>query len=125
MATLVISAPWYKKDKAGRSIGKPGQSHSWETYLGTGTGLGYILYPRELAKLQQGIIAGSSKVVLLRQDRNQRRAEARLTRLRRTPHQAKNGQWRYDVCFEDQGEVVPYAYYLPNEKLKENGVKVI
>jgi hypothetical protein len=125
MTTLVISTPWYKKDEAtGQSIGKPGQSHSWEKFFQTGKGLGYILYPDEFAKLQQGIIKGSSKLVMLRQGRGQRRAEARLTKLVQTPRQAKNGQWRYDVSFEDQKEVKPYVY-LPAEKLKRNGVKVI
>jgi hypothetical protein len=122
MTTLVISTPWYKKDGSGHNIGKPGQSQSWETYLKTGIGLEYILYPAEVNKLQQGISFGSCKVVMLRNDKKPRRAEARLIKLEKTPRQAKNGQWRYDVYFEDQKEV-PYAY-LPNEKLKWNGVKV-
>ena len=125
MTTLVISTPWYKKDAAGHNIGKPGQSHSWETYFQTGLGLGYILYPDEFAKLQQSIITGSSRLVMLRQGKNKRRAEARLTNLVPTPRQAKNGQRRYDVYFEDQKEVKPYVYHLPDEKLKWNGVKVI
>lgn len=112
-----------RKTRQAHNIGKPGQSHSWETYFQTGIGLGYILYPDEFAKLQQGINTGSSKLVMLRQDKNKRRAEARLTNLVRRG-QAKNGQWRYDVYFEDQKEIKPYVYYLPNEKLKENGVKV-
>jgi hypothetical protein len=123
MTTLVVSTPWYKKDKAGQSIGKPGESHGWETYLKTGIGLGYILYQAEFAKLQQSITRGSGKVVMLRQDRDQRRAEARLTKLVRTQSQAKNGQWRYDVYFEEQKQV-PYKY-LENEKLTRRGVKVI
>jgi len=124
MATLVISTPWYKKDEADHYIGKAGQSHSWETFFQTGKALGYILYQDEFAKLQQGIIKGSSKLVMLRQDRGQRRAEARLTKLVQTSRQAKNGQWRYDVYFEDQKELKPYVY-LPAEELKRNGVKVI
>jgi hypothetical protein len=122
MTNLVISAPWYKKDGNGRNVGKPGQSHSWETFLKTGTALGYILYPDEFDKLQQGIDTGSVRVVMLRQDKNKRRAEARLTNLVNTQRQAKNYQWRYDIYFEEQ-KGVPYMY-LPNEKLKWNGVKV-
>jgi len=125
MTTLVISTPWGKKDSTtGLSIGKPGQSHSWETFFTTGKGLGYILYPSEYSKLQQDLITSSVKVVMLRQDRKKRRAEARLINIVRTPHLAKNGQWRYDIHFEDQREIKPYIY-LPKEKLKRNGVKVI
>ena len=124
MTTLVISTPWYKKDEAGNNIGKPGQSHSWETYFNTGIGLGYILYPAEINKLQQGISSGSCKIVILRNDKKPRRAEARLIKLKITPRQARNGQWRYDVHFEEPKEITPYVY-LPYEKLKENGVKVI
>jgi hypothetical protein len=124
MATLVISTPWYKKDKSGHDTGKPGQKNSWERYFTTGIGLGYILYQDEFNKLQQGIIKGCSKLVMLRNDKGQRRAEARLTGLVKTAYKAKNRQWRYDVYFEEQTEVRPYAY-LPNETLKRNGVKVI
>ncbi len=124
MTTLIIGTPWYKRDKkTGLNIGKPGQSHSWETYFNTGIGLGYILYPGEYNELQQSIKAGTSKLVMLRNGRNKRRAEARLTELKMTPRQAKNGQWRCDVYFIEQKEAT-YAY-LPHEKLKRNGVKVI
>ena len=118
MTTLVISAPWYKKDEAGSSIGKPGQSGSWETYFKTGKGLKYMVYQKERARLE----LGSSKVVLLRNDYHPRRAEARLTKLVQTG-QSKNGQRLYDVYFEGQTKVL-YAYHLPNEKLKRNGVKL-
>jgi hypothetical protein len=118
MTTLVISAPWYKTDKVGNNIGKPGRSGSWETYFATGKGLKYMLYQEEHAKLE----LGSSEVVLLRNDQQPRRAEARLTNLVQTG-QSKNGQWLYDVCFEGQTEV-PYAYHLPHEQLKRNGVKL-
>lgn len=123
MTTLVISAPWSKKDKAGNSIGKPGQSGAWETFFKTGVGLGYMLYPHEVARLRQGIIIGSSKVVLLRNDYQKKRAEARLTDLKDTNCPAGKGGWRYDICFQDQKEV-PYVYHLPDEELKWNGVKV-
>jgi hypothetical protein len=121
MPTLIISAPWYKKDSAGNPTGRPGQPHSWETYFQTHVGLGYVLYPAEFNRLSGAI--GSAKVVLLRNDKKKLRAEARLTGLTRR-RQTKNGQWRYDVSFEDPREIKPYVYY-PEEKLKENGVKVI
>jgi len=121
LATLIINAPWHKKDSKGNPIGHAGRSRSWETFFEKGIGLGYILYPREEAVLRPGF----STVVLLRTSKNhERRAEARLTELKRTPRQAKNGQRRYDIFFEDQKEVNPYVY-LPKEKLKRNGVKVI
>jgi hypothetical protein len=123
MTTLIISTPWYKKDDAGHYVGKPGQLQSWETYLKTGIGLEYILYPAEVSKLQQSIDSGSCKLVMLRQDKDKRRAEARLTKLVITPKKGQN-QSRYDVHFVGQKEV-PYAYSLPMEKLKWNGVKVI
>lgn len=125
MTTLVISTPWGKKDSTtGSSIGKPRQSHSWETFFITGRGLGYILYPSEYSKLQHALITSSVKVVMLRQDRKKRRAEARLIKIHPTPRLAKNGQRRYDIYFEDRKEIKPYTY-LPKEKLKRNGVKVI
>ena len=78
MRKLILSTPWYKKDQAGNNIGKPGQSHSWETYLKTGIGLGYILSPSEYSILNAAVRTDTVKVVLLRNDKNERRAERGL-----------------------------------------------
>lgn len=125
MTKLIISTPWYKKDKSGNNVGKPGQMNSWETYFQTGKGLGYILYPHEFDILQKSIKSDSCKLIMLRQDKNKKRAEANLTNLKQTSRQTKKGQWRYDIYFKNQIEIKPYVYNLPDEKLKENGVKVI
>jgi len=126
MPTLIISAPWYKKDNAGNPTGRPNQRNSWETYVEVAhVGLGYMLYQSEYETLTTpaGVVRDDITVVLLRNDRNRRRAEARLTGLKRG-EQTKNGQWRYDVSFEDPREITPYVYGS-EEKLKENGVKVV
>ena len=123
MRKLILSTPWYKKDQAGNNIGKPGQSHSWETYLKTGIGLGYILSSSEYSILNAAVRTDTVKVVLLRNDKNERRAEAWLTKLVQTPRKAKGG-WRYDAHFKDPKQITPYNY-PPIEKLKRNGVKVI
>jgi hypothetical protein len=125
MPTLVINAPWRKKDGNGNRIGLPGQSHSWETYFKTGIALGYVLFDSQVARLR----STPSGVVLLRTRGNhqgniiQRRAEACLVDLQDTQRPAGNGGRRYNVFFKDQVEV-PYAY-LPNETLSWNGVRVI
>lgn len=124
MTTLILSAPWNKKNTAGQRVGKPGGPLSWETYVhGTHIGVGYALYHKEWSKLTEALARGPVKVVLLRNDRQQRRAEARLTALRDTSRATRNWAKRYDVHFDDPVEM-PYEY-LPEEKLKENGVKVI
>jgi hypothetical protein len=119
MATIVIHAPWYKKNKAGQSIGKPGESHSWETFYKTGIGLGYMLYPDEVSLLNRG----PSTVILLRNDKQQRRAISRLIKLVPTNKSAGNGGLRYHVHFVKNIGEEKYSYQ-PAEKLKENGVKV-
>lgn len=122
MATLVISTPWW--EKGGK--GKARQEHSWETYFETHIGLGYILSQYEYEKLKQGIDKGCGKLVMLRNDKQKRRAEASLTRLEKTAVRAgpRDSLWRYDVYFGEPTEVHPYVY-LPSEELKHNGVKVI
>jgi hypothetical protein len=127
MATLVISTPWYKKNpKTGLSTGKPGQGQSWEDYFKTHIGLEYILYEDEYQKLKKDIDKGCGKLVMLRNDKQKRRAEASLTRLKKTAVKAgpRHSLWRYDVYFGEPTEVLPYVY-LPSEELKHNGVKVI
>lgn len=127
MRELILSTPWYKKDKATKTnIGAPGQSHSWETYtnINSQQALGYELYPNEYNILISEISNNKPvKVVLLRNDKCQRRAEAQLTKPDKTPRQTKRGYWRYDISFNNV-QVVPYKY-LPAEKVKRNGVKLI
>ena len=123
MLTMVIGTPGYKKDSKGFPIGRPNNSHSFETYLATGTGLGYELYPSEVASIQAALKSSSCKLVMLRNDMQKKRAEGRLIGIKQTPSRTKRNNWRYDVLFESQKEIKPYVY-LPNEKLKHNGVKV-
>jgi len=113
MATLVIHAPYWKA--------KPGQPYSWETYFRTGIGRGYAISRKDVDKLRSG--SKVVKVVLLRNDYKQRRAEGVLVDLKdagKTPQ----GVGRYDVYFSNQKEV-SYIYNLPKEKLNLYGVAVI
>jgi hypothetical protein len=123
MTTLIIGTLWNKKDKLGNSIGRPEQSHSWETFFQKGEGLGYELYTGELDELERSIKTGSCKLVMLRNDKIERRAEGRLLRLDITPRKTKKYR-RYNVIFTDQKEVRPYVYH-PDETLKYNSVRVI
>ena len=107
MPTLVIHAPYSK--------GKPGTPNSFETYLNTGIGKGYAIFPKDVRRLPTGC-----KVVLLRKDKNRLRAEGLLARLVPagiTPQ----GIQRYDVYFEKL-TVVPYG---KPEKLNHFGVAVL
>ena len=109
--TLIIHAPYNK--------GKPGTPNSFETYMQTGEGKGYAISQDEVSALCSG-----SRVVLLRNDRDKRRAEGVLVELVKTNKKSPQGIWRYDVCFQDQKEV-EYSYMKPAEKLTRRGVKVI
>ena len=114
MGTLIINASWARK------------TYPWENIFARGKGIGYILNisPTTENRFKKGIVSGCIKVVLLRTSRgHEKRAEAVLSGLDKT-HKAKNGQWRYDVSFKVQKEVVPYVYH-PNERINRNGVKVI
>lgn len=123
MHKLVISTPWYKKDeKTGKPSGRPGQPSSWETYMNTGKGLGYILTDYEYYILSSVMRKEPIQLVMLRNDKDKKRAEAWLKDLVQTEDRTRQG-WRYDVYFEKQTET-PYKY-LSSEKLKLNGVKVI
>ena len=73
--------------------------------------------------LDSAVHTESVQVVILRNDKDKRRAEAWLTKLVQTSIRAKGG-WRYDVHFKDQKQITPYKY-LPIEKLKRNGVRVV
>ncbi len=109
MTTLVIHTPYWK--------GKPGAPNSWEAYFQTGVGKGYAISKAGTSKLGPG-----SKVVLLRNDYKQRRAEGFLLRLVCTGI-IPQGMKKYDVHFSDQKEL-SYTYNLPNAKLSRQGVAV-
>jgi hypothetical protein len=119
-ATLIISTPWYKKDETGKSTGKPGEPNSFETYMQTGLGKGYAISKKDASKL----VEGSTRVVILRNDLNKRRAEGILVRLIKTDRKTPQGILRYDIQFKDQKEV-DYTYVKPVEKVDRHGVKVI
>lgn len=105
MTTLVIHAPDYRV--------KNGEE-SFETILEKGRGKGYIIFPKDVSRLPLG-----SKVVLLRKDKNQKRAEGRLVNLPPTTKTSK-GKQRYDVHFKDM-KMVPYKPV----RLNRFGVAVI
>ena len=110
MTTLVIHAPDYRvKDGA----------KSFEQVLADGIGKGYAIYEKYKSKLPEG-----SKVILLRNDKNQRRAEGYLINLLKTGIKTDNGIWRYDVHINGLREVLPYSY-SPAEKLNRCGIAVI
>lgn len=104
--TLVIHAPDYRV--------KHGEK-SFEKTLATGVGDGYAI-SREDAR----IITPGLKVVLLRQDRNKRRAEGSLVKLVPTTSKTPQGIRRYDVHVKDW-KVVSYKA----ERLNRFGVAVI
>ena len=108
--TLVIHAPYWK--------GKPGSPYSFETYLKKSWGKGYAIYQKDVSKLPAG-----SKVILLRNDKNKRRAEGVLVKLDPTGEKTPQGIQRYDVYIKNLKEVLPYNY-KPEEKLNRCGVAV-
>jgi hypothetical protein len=86
--TLIIHAPYRRA--------KPGTPHSFETYFQTGVGEGYIIHDTKVGKLPPG-----STVILLRQDKEEKRAKGLLVELVRKSKTPK-GKQRYDVHFKDQ-----------------------
>jgi len=109
MTTLVIHTPYWK--------GKPGTPNSFEKYFQTGVGKSYAIPKAGVSRLSPG-----SKVVLLRNDHKQQRAEGSLIKLVCTGT-IPQGMKKYDVHFNGQ-KPVPYAYILPQEKLSRQGVAV-
>jgi hypothetical protein len=106
MATLVISASHARAMKGGKTF---------EAILEDGRGPGYAIFQDDVVRLIPG-----STVVLVRQDRNQRRAEGSLVgtpqySLRNTPQ----GVRRYDVSIKNLKEVT----FRP-ERLNRFGVAV-
>jgi len=107
MTTLVIHAPDYMVKKSGKK--------SFEQVLADGIGKGYAIYEEYISKLPKG-----SKVVLLRKDRNKKRAEGILVRLVPTGRYTPQGMQRYDVHIKGLAEVS----YKP-EELNHCGVAII
>lgn len=108
MATLVIHAPDYRVKHG---------AESFETILEKGRGKGYIIFPKDVSRLPPG-----SKAVLLRNDKDKKRAEGILVKLDQTITTPK-GKKRYNVHFKD-AKVIPYSY-KSEEKLNRCGVAVI
>lgn len=100
MTTLAINAP-DKRVKDG--------ADSFETILASGIGKGYAIYPKIKSRLTMG-----SKVVLIRKDRNKKRAEGILLDLVET-NEYVNGIRRYDVHIQNMTKVkfekVNFNYY--------------
>ena len=86
MATLFIHAPYRKA--------APGERYSFEYIRKTGTGEGYAIWRKWAAIIKQGWT-----VVLLRSDKEQKRAEGILVGLERTGLYV-NGVERYNVHIE-------------------------
>ena len=105
MPTLVIHAP----DRRARE-----GATSFEQILGIGIGDGYAIWPEYVSRLAEGC-----SIVLLRKDRNKRRAEGRFVKLDGTGRFI-NGVERYNVHFRDMREVS----YKP-ERLNRFGVALI
>lgn len=105
MTTLIIHAP-YHRSKTGVK--------SFEKVLADGIGDRYAIGSRDFDRLCPGC-----KTVLLRKDKDQRRAEGILVRLVER-NKASNGLQRYDIYIEGLTEV-PYK----PERLKRTGINVI
>ncbi len=91
VTTLVIHAP-------DRRVKKDG-AKSFEKILADGIGKGYIIFQGDEKKLHPG-----SKVVLLRNDKNEARAEGVLVRWEPTT-KTPRGKQRYDVYIKGLTEV--------------------
>ena len=108
LPTLIIHAPHYQVDANNR--------RSYEGILKSGIGTGYAIN-----KKQYDLIRVGCKVVLLRKDKNQKRAEGKLVELSRTSKMTGNGIHRYDVVIKGLAECRVYV----GEDLNRCGVNVI
>jgi hypothetical protein len=106
MPTLVIHAPDYRV--------KPNVK-SFEAIMADGIGDGYAIFQTDKDRLHSGCT-----VVLLRKDRNRKRAEGRLVKLEEINRKTPQGIQRYDIYFNERKHV-PYKA----EKLNRYGVAVI
>ncbi len=104
--TLIIHAPHAKVKEKG--------SKSFEDIFASGVGKGYAIYDKDEKELIKG-----STVVLLRKDKNKRRAEGLLDKWVPT-ERTNNGIQRYDIHVEKWTE----DPYKP-EELNRCGVAVI
>lgn len=108
MTTLVIHTPDYKVRNT--------WPKSFEKVLADGIGEGYGIYEKYISILT----SDCKKVVLLRKDKNRKRAEGIFIKLEKTERQARPGIWRYNVHIKGLTEV----YYKP-EKLNRLGWAII
>ena len=106
MPTLVIHAP----DRTAK-IGAP----SFNQILSTGIGPGYAISKTDVSRLPPG-----SKAVLLRKDKNQRRAEGQLIKLVPTNRYTPQGIQRYDI----HTAALKQVPYKP-ERLNHYGIAVL
>ena len=107
MYTLVIHAPDYTVIEEGKK--------SFDAVLKDGVGVGYAISKNDVNRLPPG-----SKVVLLRKDKNQRRAEGQLVKLVPTNKYTPQGIQRYDVHIAGL-KPVPYK----PERLNHYGIAVL
>jgi len=103
--TLVIHAPDYSVKYGAKNF---------EAVLADGVGKGYAIFQKDISKLPP-----NSTVVLLRKDKNKRRAEGLLVKLVPITKKSPQGIQRYDVHIKNL-TVVPYK----PEKLNRYGVAV-
>ena len=107
LPALIIHAPHYQVAANNR--------RSYEKILESGIGTGYAISRTESGRIEKGC-----KVILLRQDRNRRRAEGTLVCLKSTGQMAGNGIPRYNVEIKGLKECAYVA-----EALNRRGVNVI
>jgi len=105
MTTLVIHAPDYRVKNGGKSF---------EAILEDGIGPGYAIWDKWVKIIRSGLT-----VVLLRKDKNKKRAEGILDTLVGT-NRYVNGVQRHDIHIKGL-TIVPYK----SEKLNRYGVAVI
>lgn len=108
MATLFIGAPY--------RIASPGQRYSFEYICKTGIGEGYAIWEKWVS-----IIKSGWAVVLLRNDKDEKRAEGILVDLKPTGKYTKGVQ-QYDVHMRDLTQL---PYKRPPKNLNPFGVLVI
>jgi hypothetical protein len=107
MYTLVIHAPDYTVIKQGKK--------SFDAVVRSGVGVGYAIFPNDVSRLSPG-----SKVILLRKDKRQQRAEGQLVKLVPTNKYTHSGIQRYDVHIIGL-KLVPYK----PERLNHYGVALL
>jgi len=110
MVTLVIHAPDYR-------VKKSEKRESYETIFKNGKGKNYAIYNDDAKNIKS---SPNVVVVLLRKDRNKKRAEGCLIKIIETDQMTRQGIRRYDVYFKNQLEVE-----YKSENLNHCGVAII